>query len=680
VNSLPHARHTDTEDSDTVSNFQIVDSTVAAQMNYGNQQQQEEAITAETDPLMDLVFPTSNTNSSSVSLATPRSLGYLFPDFNEDLSPTMALLEQASRTSDTSPQRITENAQINAISYSSELWNMETFWEDYLRPLPTTPLDLSLPADNPQVPDTPKDRDDEAERIAYLFHQQTCHTLSIEEDPEQNPWKTVIWPLAKDHPAVYHALAALTCAGMSKQQPQLRNEIARHIRWSTQLLSEHVEKGEIPLDAVLAATLALAFAETWDDESPSTGSKHIRGGGILLQQILNDPQTLLFAGEGATRLDFLAHTWSYMDVLARFTSSELSRPYAESSSGPDLSPFVMDQSKLDPLMGYSTTFFPIMRRVADLINKVRSRESARNSPAIISQALVLRRAIEQWMLPVDLETIDDPSQIMTDAIQTSEAYRWSTLLLLYQAVPELPNLTSYGELAQKILVYLATIPLSSTTVIVHIFPLMIAGADAVEEEDREFVRDRWKAMSQRMVTGIIDRCLKITEETWRRKKEYLWARGLAFTSTGRQINASSNESTALSKDIASFLNFETSPGGNTASSGASAQQSHKRAIRKGNNFPISAAFKKGVDGLTRSGCTEYTVRGKLHWLGVMKDWDWQSKYDHAGAVTLLTSCSYVGLKRFTTQSKACCPRYRQLCCTLTSPVLSFLSTYIALGP
>lgn len=395
--------------------------------------------------------------------------------------------------------------------------------------------------------------------------------------------------------------------GTSKQQTQLRLEGTRHVQQSTQLLTENVGRGEIALDAALAATLALGLAETWDNENASGGTNHIRAGGILLQQIPANWGNTVLSAEAEARLSFLAHTWTYMDVLARFTCSDLSQPY-ETTPTPhlDLSPFSQNLSGLDPLMGYSTTFFPIMRRVADLINKVRARETNRNSPAIISQAIEIRRAIEQWTLPIDLETIDDPSQTMTDAIQTAEAYRWSSLLMLYQAVPELPNLTSYGELAQKILVYLATIPLSSTTIIVHIFPLMVAGCDAVEEEDRQFVRDRWACMSLRTSSpSLIARCVQITEELWKRREEYLFKRGLAFTSSGMRISAANNESVALSKDIARFID-----GGRE---------------RKGNGFPISAAFRKGVDMLTRSGCTEYTVKGRLHWLGVMRDWEWQGE-------------------------------------------------------
>lgn len=575
---------------------------------------------------MDLVFSSSNVVQPSLDLPTPRPLGYLFPNFMGDIRAPLPSPEQITHSSNASPQEFNQDSQIDAIDYASELWNMETFWEDYLRPLPMTPLDQDSP-----LPETPHDREDEAERIALLFHQQTCHTLSIEEDTDQNPWKTLIWPLAKEYPALYHAIAALTCFGISKQQPQMRTEGVRHVAKSTQLLSENVENGEIPLEAALAATLALGFAETWDDEASSTGSNHIRAGGILLQQLRSNQTNTMLSGDAAARADFLAHTWTYMDVLARFTCNELSQPYSGSVQNADFIDLDEDSINLDPLMGCSTAFFPIMRRVADLINKVKAREAPRNSPAIISQAIELRRAIERWTLPVDLEAIEDPSQLMTDAIQTAEAYRWATLMMLYQAVPELPNLTSYGELAQKVLVYLATIPLSSTTIIIHIFPLMVAGCDAVEEEDRQFVRDRWHAMSQRMVTGIVDRCLKITEEIWKRREEYLWSRGLAFTSNGRQINAKLNDATALSKDIASFINIETSP-----ATGASYQQSHERIVgRKGRDFPISAAFRKGVDMLTRSGCTEYTVKGRLHWLGVMKDWNWQGESHHRGFCIVL---------------------------------------------
>lgn len=581
--------------------------------------------------IMDLVFMDPNMRPASMNLATPRSFDSLIQGFDQTSSlPPLEHLSQGASVSLEQDFNILSGNDIqrdSAVNFASGLWNTESFWEDDLRPATCAASNAPLSPDNASNPDTPQARRDEDERIAHLFHRKTCLTLSIYEEIDQNPWRTLIWPLARDHPALWHAIAALTCFSMSKQQPDLRASGAKHVQYSTQLLAENADKGEMVLDAALAATLALGFAETWDYEHAPKGISHIRSAGILLAQLLSNRANLGLDSEGEARLEFLYNTWTYMDVLGRFTCNDPFPSYSESTPIPNWSELGWDATKFDPLMGYSTTFFPILRRVADLINKVRGRSTPRNSPAIISKGLELKRSIEEWIPPVDLESIDDPSQNMTDAIQTAEAYRWSTLCLLYQAIPELPNLTSYGELAQKILVYLATIPMNSPTIVVQILPLMVAGCDAVEEEDRDFVRERWHAMSERMVTSVVNRCLRITEEVWKRREDYLWERGISASPNGLQAGHVSNEPTSLSNDIANFINAQTSPARAAATSGSGiVPQNAKRKLQQANGFPISAAFKKGVDQLTRSGCNEYTVRGRLHWLGVMKDWDCQGMF------------------------------------------------------
>ncbi|KAF1931967.1 uncharacterized protein M421DRAFT_2573 [Didymella exigua CBS 183.55] len=518
------------------------------------------------------------------------------------------------------------SAEVNAQSYSQEygppFWDINYFLEDYVNSLPTTPIMLadlgfSLGASVQNNSANPQVSKNEREKIAMLFLKTTCHNLSIEEDSEKNPWKTVIWPMAQQYPALYHALAALTCFHTSKVQPQLRVDGQRHLHTSAHLLSGGINKSEIPLDAALAATLALGFAETWDNESAATGMTHITNAGILLHQMIQNRNTEVYTQQEEARLEFLYNTWTYMDVIARFTCLDLCPPVPDSLVAATIGRLNFNTSKLDPLMGYATKLFPIMRRVADLVCRVRVKNAPRNSPVIISQALELKRSIEDWIPPVDIELLEDHSQLMTDAIQTAEAYRWSVLSLLYQAVPELPSQTSYGELAQKILVYIATIPLSSPTIIVHILPLIIAGNDAVEEEDRDFVRDRWRAMSNRLVTGIFERALEITEEVWKRRDHYWQARRL---SRGFE-DAGPAESTSPTNNA----NYGTGPGAGSPDSGGHPMNAIKirPQNRKVNLFPISAAFKKGVDTITRSGSIDYTVRGSLHWLGVMKDWQWQ---------------------------------------------------------
>jgi hypothetical protein len=154
----------------------------------------------------------------------------------------------------------------------------------------------------------------------------------------------------------------------------------------------------------------------------------------------------------------------------------------------------------------------------------------------------LKRQIENWSISIDLESIDDHQSLMIDSIQTAEAFRWSTLCSPYQTVPELPNQTSYEELTQKISVYLATVPLSSPTPKIHFFPLIVAGADAVEEEDREFVRERSKAVSQRLAKSSVSRCLDVTEEVWEGRDKCLLLQDPSRPTDLHQFQQSTNES------------------------------------------------------------------------------------------------------------------------------------------
>ncbi|KIW99392.1 uncharacterized protein Z518_11380 [Rhinocladiella mackenziei CBS 650.93] len=443
------------------------------------------------------------------------------------------------------------------------------------------------------------------EMIRHLFDLKTCDILSIKDDRTENPWKTLVWPLAHNCPALYHALAAMTCLHLCRTQTELRVQGIRHFQRSMEVLADNEDNGNIPLASALATRLALGFAESWDHQKSSTGIDHINIAKKLVRQAVSKHQTSkLVAGE-LSRLSFLANTWMYMDVIARFTCTddESSTDFEFMTACILLSPVPREQ-QIDPLMGCAITLFPMIGRLADLVGRVRRRTEKRNSLAIISKAIDLRIAIEHWIPPIDLEKFEDPKSNISDSIQTAEAYRWAALLMLRQAVPELPWSQSMWELAQKALVFLATIPLTSRKTIVQIFPLMAAGCEAFEEEDRHWVRERWDLMSKRMITGIVDRCKEVTSEVWRRRDEY------AASHESCHISRAINSQNGLDPTVKnSSSGCRCSPGGRTPSHSS--------------DFPESVAFKKGIDPLTRAGNIKYTVKGDLHWLGVMKDWGWE---------------------------------------------------------
>ncbi|KAF1996225.1 hypothetical protein P154DRAFT_538219 [Amniculicola lignicola CBS 123094] len=433
----------------------------------------------------------------------------------------------------------------------------------------------------------PRFRIDSPEMVAIAFHNYTSNLLSISIEDCPNPWQTLIWPLAKEYPALYHAVAAMTCFYMSRAQPQLHLLGIQHTRESVELLALDSDVAPISMatDAALAATISLGFAETWDHQKSSTGIVYVKGARSLISQAVRPSLASSHSDLERTRWKFLIKTYIYMDVIARLSSMEedpFPHEFLPVREGEE--PTI----NIDPLMGYATTLFPVLGDVAHLVTIIRGRTSLRNSPAIISKAARLKRVIEGWELPVDSSSLEVRDSTASDVVQVAEAYRWAGLLLLQQAVPELPSRSSLGSLAQKILMFLATIPLSSSTTIVQIFPLLTAGCEAVDEEDREWVAERWTMMSRRMVAGIVEKFLDVTQEVWRRRDEHALANGLCpFSGTPRTASPTTS------------------------------------AVLRLNDFPISAAFNKGVDALTRSGCVDYTVRGRLHWLGVMKDHGWE---------------------------------------------------------
>ncbi|KAL8802361.1 MAG: hypothetical protein Q9182_003850 [Xanthomendoza sp. 2 TL-2023] len=430
------------------------------------------------------------------------------------------------------------------------------------------------------------------EMLLLRFDQQTCGILSVKDGPTENPWRTIIWPLAQDSPALYHALVSMTAFHTSKNKSKMRVEGLVHMRQSFKYLGEGIRDGSIRVDAALATTLALAFSESWDRHI-STGIQHLRGAKAMVKSALADSaKNFLTQGE-LTRLGFLCSTWVYMDVIARLTSVEDDDSndfeYALYASIGSLD----QQQKIDPLMGCAATLFPLIGHVANLIRRVR--KIPRNTINIISQANDLKTAVEAWDAPGCFEAPEDHTSDIQHSLDTAEAYRWATLLYLHQAVPEIPSIPA-EELARKVIVYLLKVPMSSRAVIIQIYPLLAAGCEMTGNEDRAWVEDRWAGMMRRMLIGNIDRCWEVVKEVWDR----------------RDADESEQARSAL-RMVPSPRSKRQSPHG---------QSVRERPPRHFPRIPPHG-LKRRCSEMIEDLDEERTVRGRLHWVGVMKDWNWE---------------------------------------------------------
>jgi hypothetical protein len=488
-------------------------------------------------------------------------------------------------------------------------------------PSPTYSSSSRSSSDSPDLPlyTQPSFSSTSPEMLTRRFDRETCGILSVKDGPTENPWRTLIWPLARDCPALYHAIASMTSFHQSKDTASLRIQGIDHMSTAVNALRSGMQNMRV--DAAISTTLVLAFSESWDQHI-STGINHIKGAKILIDRALVQHDRNPMRGEELARMKFLCNTWVYIDVIARLTSADDDESNAYDNIFEHLHASNEPDAQLDPLMGCAATLFPIIGRVANLVRKVRRTDG--NSPTIISHAMELKKQLEGWLPPSYIEDPEDETTSPHDSIRTATAYQKATLLYLHQAVPEIPSLPSLA-IAKEILCQLATVSPSSRSIIVHIYPLMAAGCEMVDEHDREWVRDRWALMSTRMKLGIIEKCLDVTKEVWLRRD--------AFASESPLVESDWDtfRRPSLKRGFSSMsddLEFD----GDFCWLEPSAKRRAVDGVFLSDGLRAVPMRSETSAGMRRSSVVgaehldfEFTVKGRLHWLGVMKDWNWESK-------------------------------------------------------
>ncbi|RMZ81489.1 hypothetical protein DV738_g2233, partial [Chaetothyriales sp. CBS 135597] len=473
------------------------------------------------------------------------------------------------------------------------------------------------------------------EMLALRFDKQTCGILSIKDGPMENPWRNLIWPLAHESPALYHALNSMIAFHGSSDIPALRVEGMRQFTKSIKHLSQELD--HMRTDAALATALALAISEGWDHHT-TTGIQHLKGAKTMVNTAVvkhcQNEQLGDLMPHDAVRLKFLCNTYIYMDVIARLTSLGTAGDFdlAElvAAFNPAMPNMLVD---VDPLLGCAVDLFPIIGRVASLIQTVRQTHT--NSLQVVGEASELKDQLEHWEMP-RLDMFDQPHDSTTrvqHAMLTAEAYRYAALLYLHQAVPEMAS-SPTSVLAKQVLLQLTNVPIWSRCVIIQIFPLLAAGCEVVEYEDRAWVLQRWHTMIHRLKIGNVNRCLDVIQEAWSRRDVY---EADQQERQSRRYAARSLPDLPITLSIphsqkVKVPNMDGLIDNPTANNEAGGRPPLRRRVTsESTHSTLDASVPRPPRVRTGTICDTaidrieppYTVRGRLHWLGVMSDHGWE---------------------------------------------------------
>ena len=398
----------------------------------------------------------------------------------------------------------------------------------------------------------------------------------------------------------------MTASHAAKQDARLKIVSAELMDLSMKLLRESLFTTRT--DVAVATALVLAFSECWLSHI-YTGIMHLRGARGFIIRGLQQQESTCMNSEELARINFLRSTWVYMDIIARLTAINGDDP--EDLDNIAMPPYGPDtcEHEIDPLMGCATTLFPLIGAVANLIRQVR--KTSVNSRRVVSSAAGLKDAILRWRIPPGFKAPQDETLEVDHSRHTAEAYRWATLLYLYQAVPLICS-EEPVILAARVLDHLCAIPTSSRSIILHIFPLLVAGCEAVSPEDRCFVEERWMAMMARMWIGNIDRCWDVVKEVWDRRDRAVPGHFLSHSSDLFERPQGFPQWEALGAD--DFV--ADSPLHQSRDLSSSARAVPVFSSVDGTKMPSNVHVH--ID-------PEMTVRGSLHWVAVMTERKWERK-------------------------------------------------------
>ena len=451
------------------------------------------------------------------------------------------------------------------------------------------------------------------EMLVRTFMDNTCGILSVKNGETENPWKTHIWPLSHESPALRHAIISMAAFHGSEDNRDLILAGVSHSNRSFKGLRHDLQSGDVTkVITSLATSLALAFSESWNERGETAGVTHLIAAKHLVKRAKEVTRQIDVEPQLMSALSFLLNTYVYIAVIARLISIDDENTDFDANPLPASSPFVSEE--IDPLMGCAGTLYPIIGKVTKLVGQVRKCE--RNSNAILEDARYLKSLVERWEPPRSFQPVEDPTLEEQHSILTAEAYRATTLLYLHQAVPEIESEPA-AELASRALSCLAAVPITSGAVIIQIFPLLAAGCEASSQEVRDWVENRWDEMKRRMKIRNLDRCLDVTREVWRRRDVPVETDPPdVVCGVGPQLYSVSLPQTEYyipGQEAMSFgfpIRVFDYPGGTP-------------------NFPGQL---RPEDQVHQAFDKRKTVRGWAHWVRVMRSWNWESEFGVARTI------------------------------------------------
>ncbi|KAK1999205.1 hypothetical protein LX36DRAFT_574723 [Colletotrichum falcatum] len=372
------------------------------------------------------------------------------------------------------------------------------------------------------------------------FTNVMSHLIVLRETETGNPFQQLVLPLCHSSSTVTNAIYALASAHLENRGCGHAEEKAVYFHnQAIQGLARLIELGgQANKSELLATIMLLVYYEVLVQQNRSNiVDGHLKGAIAIMNANSDDsnPTTT-----------FLERAFRFYDVIAALSFG--TAPLSTAPATGCLTPFPpLDSStssslgSVDTLLGFSTTLWPIMHRLSNLLElKTELQEAIADGQ--MTKVAVLRSEFETTSEAIEhalklwqpsfppgfsADTMDDVTTDESEAaterarlhsiLNNALAYRHSAFVYLYRSIygyPRRHHLVQHHTHAS--LRHCAATVNHAGPMAALLWPLFVAACEAIDAGDRGLARQAFVAVERRQGMTNIKRAWTIAQEVWRR--------------------------------------------------------------------------------------------------------------------------------------------------------------------
>lgn len=346
-------------------------------------------------------------------------------------------------------------------------------------------------------------------RLLHYWIEQLSLLISVAPRRRQpNPFQVHLGSMAYNYGALRSTVLSMAANHLAvvSNDVTLRIQAYRHQRDAVILLQQLIQDPhQAELEQALATVMMMQVsARLLGEEEEPHVANHLIGAKAMIAR-----NGGLAAWNTSASARFLLSLFAYHDILS--SVSRGSRPLVDHTSE-----FRAIEGAAS--MESVAEVLHVVARISELQHKAKSERNSSNQSNLSEESFALGTEIQQSLLAMDFPLGKGDPEDSRDINLTAQAYRHAAFIYLYRGWLDVgaPNPSTLNHV-QQCITCIEQISVDSSLASSHIWPLFTAGCEAVDDAQRQFIRERFQAMYQSRKFPSLRRVMRDIEEVWAAK-------------------------------------------------------------------------------------------------------------------------------------------------------------------